>query len=87
MTLQKDQQTRVDFYTTRSLAKYLALNGAPHSKHAFIDMVASSSPMDLKSKTGIALVACLGDVAFMTHPQQINVMDKSNGKTIATIVR
>jgi hypothetical protein len=87
MTIEKDQATRAEFYGTKSLAKYLVLKGVPHSKHAFNDMVASGSSLDLKSKGGIALVTCLGEVAFFTHPQQINVMDKSNGKMIASIVR
>jgi len=48
-------------------------------------MVASGSSEDLESKKGLELIACLGKVTFIKHPQQINIMDKSNGKIIASI--
>jgi hypothetical protein len=33
----------------------------------------------------LELIACLGYVTFMKHPQQINIMDKLSGKIIASI--
>jgi hypothetical protein len=47
-------------------------------------MVASGSTEKLDNKKGVALIACLGNVMFTKHPQQITVMDKVTGKTIAT---
>ena len=87
MTNQEDQNTRANFYSSQSLAKYIALNGVPKSIHAFRDMVASGVSGDLGSVKGLGLIACLGQVTFFKHPQQINIMDKSNGKIIATITR
>jgi hypothetical protein len=87
MTVKKDQDTRAKFYTTPSLAKYLALNGVPKSRIAFRAMVASGSTADPASKEGLSLNECLGQVTFSVHPQQINIMDKTNGRTIASITR
>jgi hypothetical protein len=50
-------------------------------------MVASSSSEDLDSEKGIDLIARLKQVIFFTHPQQVNIMDKSNGKLIISIPR
>ena len=81
----EEQDTRSDFYSSQSVAKYIKAVGIPKTRGTFRDMVASGSSEDLDSKTGLELIACLGKVTFMTHPQQINVMDKSNGKIIASI--
>jgi len=77
----------VEFYTSRPVAKYIMVNGRPRTNHAFRDMVASGSSEDLTSKKGLALITCLGQVAFFMHPQQINIMDKTNGKIIASLKR
>jgi hypothetical protein len=87
MTTTKDQDTRAKFYSSQPLAKYIMLNGVPKSTHAFRDMVASGSSLDLTSEKGLMLISCLHQVAFLRHPQQINIMDKSNGEIIATITR
>lgn len=82
-----DQEVRAEFYASRSLAKYINVHGVPKSKGAFRDMVASSSSENLDGKKGLELINCLGEVVFLRHPQQINIMDKSNGKIIASIAR
>jgi hypothetical protein len=87
MTVEEDQVTRAEFYSSRPVAKYIMVNGRPRTKHAFRDMVACGSSEDLDSEKGLALIACLDQVAFFTHPQQINIMDKSNGKIIASLAR
>ncbi len=87
MTTEQDQVTRAAFYTTPSLAKYILTNGRPRSRHAFRDMVASGSSLDLASAKGLALIDCLDQVAFFVHPQQINIMDKTNCKIIVSLVR
>ena len=87
MTTEEDQVTRAEFYSRRPVAKYIMVNGRPRTTHAFRDMVASGSSEDLASEKGLALIACLGQVAFFMHPQQINIMDKSNGKIIASLKR
>ncbi len=86
MTSEKqDQDIRTKFYTSQSLAKYITRNGVPRSKHAFRDMVASGGSEELDGEKGLKLIACLGQVTFFKHPQQINIMDKSNGKMIVSI--
>ena len=83
----EDQETRAAFYASTPLVKHIQTNGVPKSKKAFLDMVNSGSPEDLATKKGLVLVACLEKVVFFRHPQQINIMDKSNGRMIASIVR
>lgn len=86
MTNEKEEQdTRSEFYNNPSVAKYIKTVGVPKTRRAFRDMVASGSSEDLNGDRGLELMACLGKVVFMRHPQQINIMDKSNGKIIATI--
>ena len=63
------------------------LNGVPRSNHAFRDMVASGFSEDLTSVKGVALMACLKQVSFLKHPQQINIMDKTSLKIIASLTR
>ena len=87
MTTEEDQDTRAKFYSSRSLAKYIVLNGVPRSTHAFSDMVASGASEDLTSEEGTRLITCLRQVAFLKHAQQTNIMDKTNGRIIATITR
>lgn len=48
-------------------------------------MVSAGSTEVLESKEGADLIACLGDVTFRRHPQQINIMDKFSGETIISI--
>lgn len=83
----KEQDTGARFYTSQSVARYIRANGVPKSKHAFRDMVASGTPEKLDGEKGQELIARLGHVVFAKHPQQINVMDESNGKWIAAITR
>jgi hypothetical protein len=80
-----DQDTRSMFYNSRSVIKHIKTAGIPKTRGAFRDMVASGSSEDLDSEKGLELLSCLGRVVFMKHPQQINIMDKSNGKIIVTI--
>jgi len=80
-----DQDTRSNFYNSQSVVKHIKTHGVPKSRGAWRDMVASGSSEDLDSEKGLELIACLGEVVFMKHPQQINIMDKSSGKIIATI--
>ena len=79
------QTSRSKFYNSQSVVKHIKTHGVPKSRGAWRDMVASGSSEDLNSEKGLKLMACLGMVVFMKHPQQINIMDKSNGKIIATI--
>ena len=83
----RDLATRAEFYGSKSLAKYIKGSGAPKSKSAWRAMVASTSSEDLEGKGGIDLIACLSQVTFFTHPQQINIMDKVSGEFIASIPR
>jgi hypothetical protein len=83
----KDQETRAEFYGSKSLAKYIKSHGVPRSRGAWRAMVASSSSVDLDGKEGTELTACLSQVTFFTHPQQINIWDKSGCKIIASIPR
>jgi hypothetical protein len=86
MTSEKEEQdTRFKFYNNQTVAKYIKAVGIPKTRGAFRDMVASGSSEDLDSNKGLELIACLGKVTFMKHPQQINIMDKSNSKIIASI--
>ena len=80
-----DQDTRSKFYNSQSVIKHIKTHGVPKSRGAWRDMVASGSSEDLDSEKGPKLITCLGDVVFMRHPQQINIVDKSNGKIIETI--
>jgi hypothetical protein len=86
MMNEKDEQdTRSKFYSSQSVAKYIKAVGIPKTRRALRDMVASGSSDDLDSKKGLELISCLGKVVFMKHPQQINIIDKSNGKMIVSI--
>ena len=81
----EEQDTRSKFYNSQGVAKYIKAVGIPMTRGAFRGMVASGSSEALDSKKGLELIACLGKVVFMKHPQQINIMDKSNGKIIVSI--
>jgi len=83
----ENEETRSEFYGTKSLAKYIKIHGVPKTTGAFRAMVASGSSEDLDGKKGVELIACLGQVTFFTHPQQVNIMDKGNCKLIASIAR
>jgi hypothetical protein len=80
-----DQDIRSKFYNSQPVVKHIKTHGVPKSRGAWRDLVASGSSEDLDSEKGLELIACLGEVVFMKHPQQINIMDKSNGEIIATI--
>jgi len=85
MNEKEEQDTRSKFYSSQSVTKYIKGVGIPKTRRAFRDMVASGSSEDLDSTKGLELISCLGEVVFMKHPQQINIMDKSNGKIIVSI--
>jgi hypothetical protein len=80
-----DEDTRSEFYNSQPVVKHIKTHGVPKSRGAWKDMVAAGSSEDLDSEKGLKLIACLGEVVFMKHPQQINIMAKSSGKIIATI--
>ena len=81
----RDQDIRSKFYNSPSVVKHIKTHGVPKSRGAWKDLVASGSSEDLNSEKGLELISCLDKVVFMGHPQQINVLDKSNGEIIATI--
>ena len=87
MTSEEDQETRLKFYNIPAVAKHISTHGIPKSNGAFRDMVASGSSQALDSGKGLALMNCLHLVLFAKHPQQINIMDQSSGKMIASIAR
>ena len=86
-TLKEAQDARIAFYKSKEVARYVRMHQLPKSKKAFKEMVASASSENLESEKGRDLIDCLGEVTFTTHPQQINIMDRSNGKIIVTIAR
>jgi len=83
----KNQEIRAEFYGSKSLAKYIKGYGVPKSRDAWRTMIASTSSEDLDSEKGVQLITCLKQVTFFTHPQQINIMDRGNGKLIVSIPR
>jgi hypothetical protein len=88
MTKEEEQQNvRAKFYSNPAVVRYIKIHGVPKSNRAFRDMVASGSSEKLDSEKGLELIDCLAQVVFRTHTQQINIMDKSNGKTIASLAR
>jgi hypothetical protein len=80
-----NQDARSKFYNNQSVVKHIKTHGVPKSRGARRDMITSGGSEDLDSEKGLELTACLGEVVFKKHPQQINIMDKSNGKIIETI--
>ena len=84
---EQGQDIRAKFYNDPMVIRYLQTHGIPRTSHAFSDMVAAGSSEKLESKAGLALIACLGSVVFRSQPQQLNIMDKTNGKTISSITR
>jgi hypothetical protein len=85
--IEQQQDVRAKFYSDPAVIRYIKIHGVPKSKTEFRSMVVSGSSEKLDSKEGLDLIACLGEVVFRMHTQQINVMDKSNGKTIASLAR
>ena len=79
------QLTREEFYGDSLVKQHIKTTGVPRTTGSFRAMVASGSSVNLDSPGGAALIKTLGDVTFSEHPQQINVMDKSSGRTIASI--
>jgi hypothetical protein len=67
--------------------QHIKIHGIPSSRQEFKDMVASGSTQKLDGVKGTELIASLGMVTFGEHPQQINIMDKVNGKTISSIAK
>lgn len=81
----KGQDARLKFYTSDPVVRYLKSVGIPKRTGEFRNMVAAGSTVKLDSKEGSDLIATLGRVVFAKHPQQINIADDTNGKTIASI--
>ena len=84
---EKQRDVRAKFYSSPAVVRHIRARGVPKSDHAFRDMVAAGSSEQLESEKGLELVACLRQVVFTSHTQQINIMDKSDGKTIVSIER
>jgi hypothetical protein len=86
MTKEEEQEgERAKFYTNPTVIRHLKIHGIPKSQLAFRELVASGTSDKLDGAKGAALIANLGMITFMDHTQQINIMDKLNGKTISTI--
>jgi hypothetical protein len=85
--IEEAQKIRAKFYNSQSVVGYIKANGVPKSKRAFNEMVAAGTSEKLDTEKGLDIIDVLGYVVFSMHPQQTNVMDKSNGKTIASIRR
>lgn len=83
--IQRQQDIRARFYNSPAVIKYIQRSGIPKRTQEFRRMVSAGSTEALESEKGMDLIACLGDVVFRRHPEQINIMDKSNGKTIISI--
>lgn len=81
----KGQDTRLSFYSSAAVTRYLKSVGIPKRTGEFRAMVASGSNVKLDSKEGAELIETLGRVVFAKHPQQINITDDTNGKMIASI--
>jgi hypothetical protein len=79
------QRTREEFYCASLVKKHIRAMGIPTTVGSFRDMVASGSSVNLDSPEGLALIETLSQVTFSGHPQQVNVMDKTSGKTIISI--
>jgi hypothetical protein len=79
------QQTREEFYCASPVKRHIRAMGIPTTVGSFRDMVASGSSVNLESPEGLTLIETLSQVTFSGHPQQVNVMDKTSGKTIASI--
>jgi hypothetical protein len=84
---EKQRDVRAKFYSSPTVIRHIRARGVPKSDHAFSDMVAAGSSEKLDNEKGLELIACLRQVVFTSHTQQINIMDKSDGKTIASIER
>jgi len=84
---EKQRDVRAKFYTSPAVVRHIRARGVPKSDHAFRDMVAAGSSEKLESEKGLELIASLRQVVFTSHTQQINIMDKSDGRTIASIGR
>lgn len=82
---ERQRDTRAKFYNSPAVIKYIQGSGIPKRTQEFRRMVMAGSTEVLDSKDGARLIVCLGDVTFRRHPQQINIMDKSSGKTITSI--
>jgi len=86
-SVEEQQDIRAKFYNSSAVVKHIKANGIPKSDRAFRDMITSGTSEALDSKEGLDLMACLGEVVFRSHAQQINIVDKSKGKTIVSIPR
>jgi hypothetical protein len=82
---EKQEEERAKFYSNPTVIRHLKIHGIPKSRLAFREMVASGTSDKLDGAKGTELIASLGMITFRDHTQQINIMDKLNGKTISTI--
>jgi hypothetical protein len=82
---EKQEEERAKFYSNPTVIRHLKIHGIPKSRLAFREMVASGTSDKLDGAKGAELIASLGMITFRDHTQQINIMDKLNGKTISTI--
>jgi hypothetical protein len=81
----KGQDARLKFYSSSAVIRHIKTAGIPKRTGEFRDMVAAGSAVKLDSKEGAALIVTLRRVVFSRHPQQVNISDDTNGKTIASI--
>jgi hypothetical protein len=73
---------RKEFYNRPAVAKFLSKRGVPKSKKAMIELFSTGD-----SKVDQESIDCLKQVAFVVHPQQINIRDLTNMKMIVSIRR
>ena len=73
-------ERRSKFYRSDAARKHLKKYGVPKTGRATKDLIATMFP-DADQDT----VESVGYVHFQVHPQQINIMDKANGKLIVSI--
>ena len=86
-TIEQDVQIRWDFYNKPEVAKFLNKEGIPRSKRAMSAMMIAGGLTPDDSQAGSISFNCLNLIVFAVHPQQINLIDKSNGKIVVSIRR
>lgn len=73
---------RQEFYTSETVDNFIKKHGAPKTRIAFKDLISLANG---KSDPEKDLVEMMSHVYFQTHPQQVNIRDKANGKLIVSI--
>jgi hypothetical protein len=79
-----DIRSRANFYNKKEVAKFLLAEGVPRTRQAMLKLVELANP---RSNSIQESFDCLTNVAFIIHPQQINIRDKTNGQIIVSIPR